>query len=127
MEALSGNSSDKESYRQTLNAHPEQLRDGAGLSRILADSALYTANTLQDLGDFLWITRVPDTIGGVRELILAVSDDWLVVYTRSAHERAEKTVNRQHLKQSQAGEFVLNLNPHHFQLLRLLGRRYVRL
>lgn len=125
MEAYCCNSSDKESFRQTLNAHLEQLRGGVGLSRIVADSALYTTNTLQDLGDFPWITRVPDTIGGVRELILALSDDWLasrperafvevgavyagirqrwlVVYTRSAHERAEKTVNRQHLKQSQA-------------------------
>jgi transposase len=31
---------------------------------IVADSALYTAKTLQDLGDFPWITRVPETIGG---------------------------------------------------------------
>jgi len=125
MEALSGNRNDKDSFRQTLNAHLEQLREGVGLSLIVADSALYTAQTLQDLGDFPWVSRVPETIGGTRELILAASDEWLktrpqraylalgsnyagvkqrwlVVYTRSAHERAEQTVNRQHLKQSQA-------------------------
>ncbi len=125
MEALSGNSSDKESFRQTLNTHLEQLREGVGLSVIVADSALYTAKTLQDLGDFPWITRVPETIGGIRELILATSDEWmitqperaytvlgatyggvkqrwLVVYTQSAHERAKQTVDRQHLKQSTA-------------------------
>ncbi len=96
-----------------------------GLSLIIADSALYTAKTLQDFGDFPWITRVPETIGGIRELILAVSDEWLetrperaykvlgstygsvkqrwlVVYTQAAHRRAEQTVNKQHLKQSQA-------------------------
>ena len=64
-------------------------------------------------------------VRGTRELILAASDEWiktrperaylalgsnyagvkqrwLVVYTRSAHEHAEQTVNKQHLKQSQA-------------------------
>jgi transposase len=124
MNALSGNSSDKESFRQTLNAHLKQLHDGVGLSLIVADSALYTAKTLQDLGDFPWITRVPETVGGTRELILAVSGEWmemrperaytvlgstyggikqrwLVVYTQAAHGRAEQTVNKQHLKQSQ--------------------------
>ena len=125
MDALSGNSSDKESFRQTLNMHLEQLHDDVGLSLIVADSALYTAKTLQDLGDFPWITRVPETIGGTRELILAVSEEWmqtrperaytvlgstygdvkqrwLVVYTQAAHGRAEQAVNKQHLKQSQA-------------------------
>jgi transposase len=125
MNALSGNSSDKESFRQTLNAHLKQLHDGVGLSLIVADSALYTAKTLHDLGDFPWITRVPETVGGTRELILAASGEWmesrperaytvlgssyggikqrwLVVYTQAAHGRAEQTVNKQHLKQSKA-------------------------
>jgi transposase len=30
-----------------------------------------------------------------------IKQRWLVVYTKAAHERAEQTVNRQHLKQSQ--------------------------
>ena len=125
MDALSGNSSDKASFRETLNAHLKQLRDGVGLSLIVADSALYTAKTLRDLGDFPWLTRVPETIGGTRDLILAASGEWLearperaytvlcsnyggvkqrwlVVYTQAAHGRAEQTVNKQHLKQSQA-------------------------
>jgi transposase len=125
MEALSGNSNDKESFRQTLNAHLEQLHEGVGLSLIAADSALYTEETLQDLNGFPWVTRVPETIGGTKELILAVSDEWmvtqperaytvlganyggikqrwLVVYTQGARERAEKTIDRQHLKNSKA-------------------------
>ena len=125
MTALSGNSSDKASFRSTLNTHLEQLRGGVGLSLIVADSALYTAKSLQDFGDFPWITRVPETIGGTRDLILAVSgwwletrperaytvlgstygdvkQRWLVVYTQAAHGCAEQTVNKQHLKQSQA-------------------------
>lgn len=77
MEALSGNSNDKESFRQTLNTHLEQLHGGVGLSLVVADSALYTAKTLQDLGGFPWITRVPETIGSIKELILVVSDEWM--------------------------------------------------
>ena len=124
MSALSGNRSDKESFQQTLNTYLKQLQEGVGLSLIVADSALYTAKTLQDMDDFPWITRVPETIGGTRELMIAVSSEWmktrperaytelganyggikqrwLVVYTQAAHGRAEKTVNKQHLKKSQ--------------------------
>jgi transposase len=124
MEALSGNSSDKTSFRQTLNAYLPQLQDTVGLSVVVADSALYTAQTLRDLGSFAWVTRVPETISGTRELCLAVADEWmeskperaytelcsnyggvrqrwLVVYTKAAHSRAEQSVKRQHLKQSQ--------------------------
>jgi len=57
MDALSGNSSDKNSFRQTLNSHLDQLRNGVGLSLIVADSALYTAKTLQDLGFSLDFAR----------------------------------------------------------------------
>lgn len=132
MEALNGNSSDKESFRLTLNAHLEQLHEGVGLSLIVADSALYTAKSLQDLGAFPWITRVPETIGGTRELIMAVSNEWmhtqperaytvlgatyggvkqrwLVVYTQGARERAEQTVDRQQLKQSTADYKAFNV------------------
>jgi hypothetical protein len=35
MDALSGDSTDKESFRQALNAHLEQLHDGVGLSLII--------------------------------------------------------------------------------------------
>src|SRR6202790_3443084 len=131
MDVLSGNSSDKETFRRTLNAHLKQLRDGVGLSMIVADSALYTAKTLHDLGDSPWITRVPETIGGIADLILAVSGEWiqtrperaytvlgstygdvqqrwLVIYTQAAHGRAEETINRQHLKQSQAEYTAFN-------------------
>ena len=124
MDALGGNSSNKASFRETLNAHLKQLRDGVGLSLIVADSALYTAKTLRDLGDFPWLTRVPETITGTRDLILAASGEWLearperaytvlcskyggvkqrwlVVYTQAAHGPAEQTVNKQRLKQSQ--------------------------
>ena len=123
MEALDGNSSDKTDFRKTITTHLAHLHEQVELSIMVADSALYTAETLQELSQFLWITRVPETIRGVQELCLSVSEDWmntqperayielganygginqrwLVVYTRAAHDRAKHTVNRQHLKQS---------------------------
>jgi len=77
MDALRGYSSDKNSFRQTLNAHLDQLPNGVGLSLIVADSALYTAKTFQDLGDFPWISRITETIGGTQELIRAASNEWM--------------------------------------------------
>ncbi|MDD2760865.1 MAG: IS1634 family transposase, partial [Methylomonas sp.] len=91
----------------------------------MADSALYTAKTLEQLGPFPWVTRVPENVGGVSPLCGAVAlrwtnsrperavvplcyayggirQRWLVGYTRAAHERAEQTVNRSLLKQTQS-------------------------
>lgn len=68
-----------------MNAHLEHLQKGVGLSVIVADSALYTAKTLQDLSDFPWITRVPETIGGTRELILSASDEWMSTQPERAY------------------------------------------
>ena len=125
MQALSGNSSDSSDFRETISAHLSQLKESIGMSIMVADSALYAKATLKELGDFPWITRVPETISGVSELCQSmaaecsimkpervckaigsnyggVNQRWLVVYTRAAHERAEKTINRQFLKQSEA-------------------------
>lgn len=124
MAALSGNSSDQTSFRETVAEHIGQLKTEVGLQYIVADSALYNEETLQELGDFGWISRVPETIGLARELTLAVAGElmlrpgemahqtlcttyggirqrWLVVYTRAARQRAEKTLQKQHLKQGQ--------------------------
>jgi transposase len=122
MAALSGNSSDQTSFRATISEHIGQLQTDVGLQYIVADSALYNAATLQELGDFGWISRVPETLGLARELMLAVAGElmlspeaqayralgtryggvrqrWLVVYTQAARQRAEKTLQKQHLKQ----------------------------
>ena len=125
MKAMSGNSNDSSDFRESIKAHLSQLEESVGMSIMVADSALYAKETLQELGEFPWITRVPETIRGVSELCQSmaaeysairpeqvckalcsnyggVNQRWLVVYTRAAHERAEKTVNRQFFKQSEA-------------------------
>lgn len=123
MEALSGNSVDKTSFNDTVNNHIGQLKNSVGLEYLIADSALYVAKTLQDLADFLWISRVPETLKSAREMIASIAPDllktpevasfrslgmeyagikqhWLVIYTPQAHSRAIKSVNKQCLKQT---------------------------
>lgn len=125
MKALSGNSCDSTDFRETIKTHLSQLKESVGMPIIVADCALYAKDTLQELNDFSWMTRVPETIRGVSQICQCVAIEhmssrpekaykslcsnyggvkqrWLVVYTKTAHEQAEKTVNRQVLKQSQA-------------------------
>jgi len=109
MAALSGNTSDQTSFRETISNHVEQMRVEVGLQYIIADSALYSEATLRKFGKFCWISRVPSTITIAREVIQSVSGElmaeageeeityralcttygeiqqrWLVIYTRSA-------------------------------------------
>jgi len=96
-----------------------------GLEYLIADSALYTADTLGEMNDFFWITRVPETLDLARVLIRATAPDlmknrgqasfislgtryadvaqrWVIVYSPEAYRRAIKTVNKASLKQTSA-------------------------
>ena len=120
MNERSGNNSDKDSFRETINTHINQLKQDVSLSYLIADSALYAAKTLRDLEGCLWISRVPETLEVAQELIAAVSPDlmenpsvlnfrslgciygeikqrWLVIYSPDARKRATKTVDKQFL------------------------------
>jgi len=123
MESLSGNTSDNVSFRDTINAHVAQLRDDVNVDYVIADSALYGAETLQELTEIHWITRVPETLSLARELIHATAADlmntpdqstlrslgtvyadvrqrWVVVYSPDAYRRALHTVNQHCLQRS---------------------------
>ena len=67
MQTFSGNESDK----QSIIAMIETLRKSLKFDRkvyYIADSALYSAENLTRLNRSFWITRVPTTVGGIREL-----------------------------------------------------------
>ena len=123
LKPLSGNDSDKDSFRETINTHINQLKQDVGLEYLIADSALYTAKTLSDLENCLWISRVPETLEMARELIAIIAPDlmeepsflnfrslgcvyggvkqrWLVIYSPEARKRVTKTVDKQFLKQT---------------------------
>lgn len=126
MQPLDGNAEDKTHFRQTLQAYLGQLRTDYELEYVVADSALYTAETLPLLQETGWITRVPATLKVAQEALrhidpdtmtpldehtrcqrlrseyAGVSQRWLVIYSEAAHQRALKSVPRQCLKQTQA-------------------------
>ena len=95
------------------------------LDYLLADSALYTAETLPTLNELCWITRVPESLKEARQAIeeaapvlmesldklsyqhlesayAGVRQRWVVVYSPEAYQRAIKRVDRHCLKQSTA-------------------------
>lgn len=125
MEALSGNSSDKTAFRETVQAYMEQLQGAVGLEILIADSALYTRETLQEMRAYAWISRVPETLTLARELIHAVAPElmhdptqtawctlgtvygevrqrWILVYSPQARQRALKSVDKHCLTHSRA-------------------------
>lgn len=125
MEPLNGNSSDKVSFRNAIQTHISQLKTDVGLEYLGADSALYTAETLAQMSDIFWFSRVPETLSLARTLIESVAPTagqtaeqttwrslcvtyagiqqrWLMVWSPSAYQRALGTVNKQSLKQTQA-------------------------
>ncbi|WP_339134253.1 MAG: IS1634 family transposase [Candidatus Electrothrix sp. GW3-4] len=123
MKPLSGNSSDKTDFRETVQAHIDQMKNDFSLEYLVADSALYTAQTLKELSMILWISRVPETLNLSQEIIHEVASNlmqdpekaasrslgvvygdvrqrWLVVYSPEAYQRGRKTVNKKCLKLS---------------------------
>lgn len=125
MDPRNGNRSDKVSCRDTIKAHLGQLKTDVGLEYLGADSALYTAETLPHMQDFLWFSRVPETLSLARVLIptvapawrqppdipaqcswcvtyAGVNQRWLIVWSPPAYQRALGAVKKQRLKQSQA-------------------------
>ena len=124
MEVLSGNNSDKTSFRLTIENHISNLKKDFGLEYIVSDSAMYTSDTLKELNYFYWISRVPETINIAKELIQRTSNNlnenqeemsycsigviyagikqrWLIISSKSSYDRALKTFNKNTFKQTQ--------------------------
>jgi len=125
MEPLNGNNSDKDSFRQTIANHIDQLNNEFKLEYIVADSALYVSKTLIEMNDWFWITRVPETLTDAQELIRNIAPDlmvnpqkmswrclgnhfagvnqrWLVIFSPQAYQRGLKSVNKHCLKRTTA-------------------------
>lgn len=71
MDALDGNSSDKKEFHETIRkvrAFQKEL-DMKGDFKWVADSALYSADRLLSANDYLWLTRVPETVLEAKEWV----------------------------------------------------------
>ena len=76
MEPLSGNISDKKTLLRTIKEVRTSLNTDQTIYH-MADSALYSANSVQELGSHcFWITHVPETIKEVKD-ILSSNVEWI--------------------------------------------------
>ncbi len=140
MEVLNGNSSDSESFRQTIQTFGAQLYSEDGLRTIVADSKLYSEATLKILQDsrLNWVCRVPGTLEAVKEVLAEIKPDdlepleqdgyrsvcytcdyagvdqhWVVYHSDRAMERESQTLTRRQKKEAQQAQ----------KSLRKLGRQ----
>ena len=118
-QTIVGNSSDKTHFKETLLKLKSQINQESGTHYFVADSALYTADTLKGISGFIkWITRVPERITVASQLIHEyktkdlkeitngyfgvevcsiygeVPQRWLLIYSEQAYIREKKTLER---------------------------------
>lgn len=125
MQPLSGNINDSKGFRDTIDAHIEQLKQGSGLEYLVGDSCLYSADTLKSMEHLYWISRVPETINLAKEAIheaaptlmenleemkihnlrthyADIEQRWLVVFSPQSYQRALQSVDKGFLKQTES-------------------------
>ena len=113
LEVLSGNSSDKDSFSESVKAYCRHL---AAVKKpyFVMDSAGYSENGLKEMKDVLWLMRVPETLAEAKRLVKETAQDqmvelaagywgkeekreyggveqrWLVVFSQAAYERERR-------------------------------------
>ena len=120
MRALSGNTNDQKAFSQVVKEHLKSLKSAQNTQYLIADAALYTKETIQELKDQsrYFISRVPMTLKEAKEkAAMANSDDfellnngysaqwaesnygdvsqrWLIVTSTQARDRELKTFEK---------------------------------
>jgi transposase len=126
MKPLSGNSSDGPEFGHVVKEHIAQLHTTYGTTYLVADSALYSDENLQQLAktQLKWITRVPATLSDAQAALAqaapqamqplmegyryhaltstygGVEQRWLLIASEPRQPQARRTVDKQLLKQS---------------------------
>jgi len=127
---VAGNTSDKELFRDRLKELRKQIQYGEKIY-FVADSALYTKKTIEDLSSSIkWITRVPGSIFEAKQIIQyvgpledlepgchgkeftseygGVKQRLLLVFSKQAYIREEKTLKRNIKKEKEQQTKELN-------------------
>jgi transposase len=126
IEVLSGNSSDKSSFRESIKQFKQQFNEKQ-LPYFVADSALYSKQ-LNELEGVKWVTRVPETINEakkcIKEIVRStmipldngysylpfssnygdVEQRWLVVFSEQAYKKECLTFNKNFAKSKELKE-----------------------
>jgi transposase len=126
MKPLSGNSSDAQDFGEVISAHIGQLQTTYGMTCLVADRALYSAENLQKLAEthMKWSTRVPATLSDAQAALAQanpqtmgprmegyryheltstygqVEQRWVLIYSAPRQAQAQRTVDKQLLKHS---------------------------
>ena len=71
IQALSGNTSDKNHFREIVKEYGRSLQEKWGEDRIWVwDSAVYSEKNLGEISEcYRWITRVPETLSEAKEVL----------------------------------------------------------
>jgi len=132
MEALSGNTSDTRSFRDTLAVYLAQFGEAEETPLLVADAALYNEATLQSIPeDARWLSRVPATLKAVKHLyadidevaMWVVDEDtryaevgsyyagiaqrWLLVLHEPNRQRQHETLNKRVEKEHEQAQKAL--------------------
>jgi transposase len=128
MKPLSGHTSDTRDFGQVVTEHVPQLQTTDGMTYLVADSALDSAENLQRLADAgtTWMTRVPATLieaqhalehatpdamlplkAGYRYHIRAstsggVAQRWVVIHSEHRRPQAQRAADKHWRQQSEA-------------------------
>jgi transposase len=127
LEVLDGNSSDKESFAETIQTYCHHLEEGTPPWFVM-DSAGYSQDNLTAWQEIGWVTRVPETVGEAKAILQAVAtatmedvgngyricplcntygdirQRWLLVYSQQAYERESKQLDKRIAKAEEAAE-----------------------
>ena len=126
MEPLSGNSSDKTSFHETIARVRQFQKELTACDDFfwIADSALYSADKLLACPDVNWLSRVPENINECKKLVSlpanelmwtkgengyefaevcsiygSIKQRWLLIFSQQAYDREKKTLMKRVAKE----------------------------
>lgn len=85
LSAISGNVSDKSSLPDIAQVYLQQFGAEEETPILVADSALYAAETLQDLSEQRWVSRVPGTITQAQQLLAGTTLEQMQASAREGY------------------------------------------
>lgn len=143
VQTLSGNTSDKDHFRELFQNYGTMLMQAWGKNRIWVwDSAFYTETNIKALpSETRWITRVPETLLLAQETLrhspqesmkatsiegyslksttvtyAGISQRWIIVFSKQAYDREKKTLEKKIKQEKEQVEKVLwHLSHQEFQ------------
>lgn len=120
VDALSGNVSDKEHFREVIRNYAKMLAETDEKAYFIMDSAMYNEKSILEMSPLAyWISRVPETMTETKNLLIQtgidqmtesslegyrylltdndyadINQQWLVVFSEKAFEREIKTFEK---------------------------------